>query len=200
MSTTEMTKRTAEAWPPFKARIAGFFYLLVFLTGGLALFLRGGWGSVAGLVAGVCYVVVTLLFYEIFRPVNSNLSLLAAVISLVGIIFGPLSFFYPVLSKLNPLVFFGFYCLLIGYLIFRSSFLPRILGVLMAFGGLGWLIFLSPALANYLSPYNFIPGLLGEGVLTLWLILMGVNVQRWKEQADANSPKSKVRGPSLETR
>jgi len=50
-------------------------------------------------------------------------------------------------------VFFGFYCLLIGYLIFRSAFLPRILGVLMAFAGLGWLTFLSPPLANYLSPY-----------------------------------------------
>ena len=49
-------------------------------------------------------------------------------------------------------VFFGLYCLLIGYLIFRSAFLPRILGVLMAFAGLGWLTFLSPPLANYLSP------------------------------------------------
>jgi len=42
------------------------------------------------------------------------------------------------------LVFFGVYCLLIGYLIFRSAFLPRILGVLMGFAGLGWLTFLSP--------------------------------------------------------
>jgi hypothetical protein len=37
------------------------------------------------------------------------------------------------------IVFVGFNCLLIGYLIFRSTFLPRILGALMAFGGLGWL-------------------------------------------------------------
>src|SRR6266436_4128408 len=40
-------------------------------------------------------------------------------------------------------VFFGVYCLLIGYLIFRSPFLPRILGVLMAIAGFGWLTFLS---------------------------------------------------------
>jgi hypothetical protein len=82
-------------------------------------------------------------------------------------------------------VFFGFYCILIGYLIFRSTFLPRILGALMAFGGLGWLTFLSPPLANHLFPYNLVPGILGEGALTLWLLVMGVNVERWREQGSA---------------
>jgi Domain of unknown function (DUF4386) len=82
-------------------------------------------------------------------------------------------------------VFFGVYCLLIGYLIFRSAFLPRILGVLMAFAGLGWLTFLSPPLANYLSPYILVLGFLAELALMLWLLVMGVNVQRWKEQASA---------------
>jgi hypothetical protein len=79
-------------------------------------------------------------------------------------------------------VFFGVYCLLIGYLIFRSAFLPRILGVLMALAGLGWLTFLSPPLANYLSPYILILGFLAELSLMLWLLVMGVNVQQWKEQ------------------
>src|ERR1700683_3456510 len=82
-------------------------------------------------------------------------------------------------------VFFGVYCLLIGYLIFRSAFLPRILGVLMALAGLGWLAFLSPPFANHLSPYNLILGVLAELSLCLWLLVMGVNVQRWKEQAGA---------------
>jgi len=82
-------------------------------------------------------------------------------------------------------VFFGFYCLLIGYLIFRSAFLPRILGVLMALAGLGWLTFLSPPLASHLSPYILVLGFLAELSLMLWLIVMGVNVQRWKEQASA---------------
>jgi hypothetical protein len=80
-------------------------------------------------------------------------------------------------------VFFGVYCLLIGYLIFKSAFLPRILGVLMAFAGLGWLTFLSPPLAHYLSPYIQVLGVFAEGSLMLWLLAMGVNVQRWKEQA-----------------
>jgi len=82
-------------------------------------------------------------------------------------------------------VFDGFYCLLIGYLIFRSTFLPRILGVLMAFAGLGWLTYLSNPLVNYLSPYNLACGLLGEASGFLWLLVMGVNAQRWKEQASA---------------
>jgi hypothetical protein len=153
-----------------KARIAGVFYLLVFVTGGLAL---GGVGSAAGLIAGLFYVAVTLLFYNLFKPVNGRLSLLAACISLVAIAAGPL-------LKVNPLPLFGVYCLLIGYLIFQSTFLPRILGVLMAFGGLGWLTFLLSPLAQYLSPYNFAPGIVGEGALTVWLLIFGVDGQKWE--------------------
>jgi hypothetical protein len=81
-----------------------------------------------------------------------------------------------------PVVFDGFYCLLIGYLIFRSTFLSRILGALMAIAGLGWLTYLSP-LAKSLSPYNLALGILGQESLMLWLLVMGVNEQRWKEQA-----------------
>jgi hypothetical protein len=83
------------------------------------------------------------------------------------------------------LVFFGLFNLLIGYLIFRSTFLPRILGALMAFSGLGWLTFLSPPLANYLLTYIEVLGVLAKGSLMLWLLVMGVNAQRWKEQASA---------------
>jgi hypothetical protein len=83
------------------------------------------------------------------------------------------------------LVFFGLHCLGVGYLILRSSFLPRVIGVLMVFAGLGWLTFLSPPLANTLAPYNMMPGGIGELSLTLWLLIRGVNVQRWREQASA---------------
>ena len=180
-----MMERIAEASPRLKARIAGVFYLLTFLTGGVALFVRGRLGFAAGLIAGACYIAVTLLFYGIFKPVNRNLSLLAAFISLVGIIIGPLSLLHLAPSNLNPLVFFGFYCLLIGYLIFRSTFLPRILGALMAIGGLGWLIFLSPPLANHLAIYIDVPGIGAQVALILWLLVFGVNVPRWREQAVA---------------
>jgi hypothetical protein len=88
------------------------------------------------LIAVLGMVAVTLLLYDIFKPVNRGLSLLAASYNLVGLTFGAL--------RWNPrgvditVVFGGFSCLLIGYLIFRSTFLPRILGALMAFAGLGW--------------------------------------------------------------
>ena len=81
------------ASPRLKAKIAGIFYLLTFLTGGAALFVRGRLGFAAGLIAGACYIAVTLLFYYIFKPVNRRLSLLAASFSLVGIAIGPLSLF-----------------------------------------------------------------------------------------------------------
>ena len=84
------------------------------------------------------------------------------------------------------MVFFGWYCLLIGYLISRSTFLPRILGVFMAIAGLSYQLFLSPPLASHLFPYVVKPaGALGELSLILWLLVIGVNAQRWKEQASA---------------
>src|ERR1700675_183182 len=84
------------------------------------------------------------------------------------------------------LFFFGLWCVLTGYLIFRSTFLPRILGVLLAISGLGFLTYIYPPLAYRLFfPYIAVASALGEIPLELWLIVMGVNAQRWKEQASA---------------
>ena len=179
-----MRDRIAAASPRPRARLAGVFYLLVMLTGTAAVVFASG-RIAANLIATACYVAVTLLFYDLFKPVSRSLSLLAACFSLVGCAFGALSLFHLAPFHISSLVFFGFYCLLIGYLILRSTFLPRTLGVLMACAGLGWLTFMSPPLANRLSPYIMAPGIIGEGALTLWLLVKGVNVQRWQEQAGA---------------
>jgi hypothetical protein len=188
MSAAVMIERIAKASPRFKARIAGLLlFLSVLMAAFNEFFVRGRLGSAVNLAADLIevsgMVAVTLLLYYIFKPVNRSLSLLAASFNLMGGTSEAL--------RLNPrgvdigIGFHGFYCILIGYLIFRSTLLPRILGALMAFAGLGWLTFLSPPLANDLSPYNLAAGLLGEASMCLGLLVIGVNVQRRKEQASA---------------
>ena len=83
------------------------------------------------------------------------------------------------------LVFFGFYALLQGYLIIRSTVLPRTLGMLSVLGGVSWLSFLYPPLGYRLFPYIAAFGILGAVSLILWLLVFGLNEQRWREQASA---------------
>ena len=85
------------------------------------------------------------------------------------------------------LVFFGFACLVYGYLLFRSGYFPRTLGVLMAIAGLSYLtnsftLILAPAYTGTIFPI-LVLALIGELSLCLWLLVFGVNEQRWKEKA-----------------
>lgn len=125
------------------------------------------------------------MFALAFKPANRRVSLLAAISSLMGCAVGAMNSFRPGTLPVNALVFFGVYCLLIGYLISKSTFLPGVLSILMVIGGLGWLTFVSRSLANALAPYNMAPGILAETLLTFWLLIPGVNAERWKEQAVA---------------
>ena len=70
------------------------------------------------------------------------------------------------------LVFFGFYAILTGYLIIKSTFLPRMLGVLSVFGGFGWLTFLYPPLGGRLFPFIAIFAILGAAALIFWLLVI----------------------------
>lgn len=230
--------RLWNASPRSTARIAGLFELLEAVTSGFGqvivprmLVVSGNAAATAakvvahpglfhlsiaaGIIGAACHVVWTLLFYELFKPVNRTLSLLAAFVSLVAIALqavssvfqlGPLLvlessqslsafsvdqlhalalmlFRFTAHAFATYLVFFGFWCILIGYLIFKSTFMPRVIGVLEALAGLCWLTFLWLPLAQYLSPYN--QALAGVGELTLmgWLLTMGVNAERWSEKA-----------------
>ena len=86
------------------------------------------------------------------------------------------------------MVLFGCYCILIGSLILRSKFMPRIIGAFLIIAGLTYQVFLSPSLATQLFSRVVMPaGMLGEGSLFLWLLIFGVNSQRWKQQAGAAS-------------
>ncbi len=190
-----MMERIQETSQFPRARITGVVYLLYFLTAILAQLLTSRklvvYGDATNLIADGCYAVLTLLLYRLFKPVNRSLSLIAALVSLAGCAVMILGLIPRVSLPISPLLFFGPYCLMIGYLVFRSTFLPRVLGVLMALAGLGWLAFLSPSVANYLTLYIEILGILAEASLMLWLIVMGVNVQRWKAQAgSAREPPS----------
>lgn len=231
-----------EASPRQWARVAGVSYLITIITGVFAeVFVRGSLvvrddaaataknllahesfyrlGLVADLVMLASYVVVTLLFYVLFKPAGRSLSLLAALFSLMGIAvlaanslnhLAPLVFLgdapflrvfdAPELEALALAalklhgrgysiagMFFGIYCVLIGDLTFRSRFLPRILGVLMAIGGLGYVTdsftsLLFPALAARLPDLATLGGV-AELALCLWLMIVGLDASKWEERA-----------------
>jgi Domain of unknown function (DUF4386) len=85
-------------------------------------------------------------------------------------------------------VFFGFDILCSAYLVLRSGLLPRVIGVLLAIDGVAYLVYsfvdmLAPGFAADLVPWIQFPALLGEGAFCLWLLVVGVNVQRWKQLA-----------------
>jgi len=244
MSKGGMTDRDTEAWPRLYARIAGGLYLFIIVGGTFAeIFVRGRLvvhgdaaatahnilahqllyrsGFAVELFYCVCNVPLTVIFYNLFKVVNRNVTLMMVILDLVVNTIESMSLLahYAPLILLGggshlgaftaeqlqaaayvsvqlfehgfavALVFFGFDCFAMAYLIYRSTFLPRVIGVLLAIEGLGYLInsfalFLAPALQARVFPY-FVPTAIAEVALCLWLLVMGVNVQRWQEQAEA---------------
>jgi uncharacterized protein DUF4386 len=153
------------------ARTAGVFYLLTFVFGSLALAGPSG-RALANLLSSLAYLGVVVLFYWLFKAAGTSLSAAAACVGLFGVALSIAPTVHGPTMPINPLGVFGVYCLLIGVLIFRCGFLPPWLGVLLAIGGLSWLTFAWPLLARSLSPFNFAPGILAEGVLTVRLLTL----------------------------
>lgn len=96
------------------------------------------------------------------------------------------------LGNTLSLVFFGFYCLTLAALVLGATFLPRILGLFLAIAGVGWLVgnlgaIIAPdvlgGIARTLVPISG----LGEFLFTLWLLVMGVNAEKWRAQATTSA-------------
>ncbi len=229
---------STEPSPLFAARLAGALWLIVILVsiaaviGGANLDLRGDPGALAAKVLAsaskirlafvlfffgkVCYLGVTVLLYELLKPVNKSVALFGAFCGLAGLLSGgaghinvltALSLLEESRRPVEPVagqlegaakillgtaprfsgedVWFGCQIASVGYLIARSHFVPRAIGVLLVLGGLSFLItsftnFMSPALGDRLAPLLLPIVLLGEGSLALWLLLRGVNVEKWR--------------------
>lgn len=198
------------------ARIAGVLYLVNILLGAFAIgYVEAAVGSsvhahellfrfgvAAHVVVTATNVGLALTFYEVFKVVNRRVAILDVFFTLVAtaieasgtvsdlsaLRFDPAGAAYTVST-----VFYGFDALAIGYLVYRSTFMPRAIGVLMVIDGIGYFIYsfttiLAPDLAAHLVPYIQLPILLGEGSLTLWLLIAGINEGRWERlRAQANT-------------
>lgn len=81
------------------------------------------------------------------------------------------------------MVFFGIYAILLGYLIIRSGFLPTFLGVLSMAGGVGWLTYLHEPFAARVAPIVLGVSVVGALLKAVWLMVFGVNEDRWKARA-----------------
>ena len=85
------------------------------------------------------------------------------------------------------LIFFGVSCLVVGYLIFKSSYFPRTIGILQIIARLCYLInslsqLLHPALAEKMFPFILLPAFIGELATCLWLLVKGINTSKWEER------------------
>jgi hypothetical protein len=161
----------------------------------------------------VAQVIMTMLFYELLKPVSRTGSLIAAVIGVVGCGIKALSrvffvapaivlegtryldtfspeqlksmalLFYNVneMGAAIAVVFFGFNTVITGWLIIRSTYLPRVLGWIAVVGGIGWLAFLWPPLGYRLNLYIAAIALLGSLATIVWMLVYGVKEERWNE-------------------
>lgn len=186
----------AVAFPGLLARIAGAYYLIIFIVAPSGAATATPLGM---LVTLACDTAVALIFYTLLKPVNRALALAALVFRLIFVAmmtFASLNYF-GVLDLAHDahsaqafdtiytlaLAPFGVHCLLTGYLIYRSKFLARFPGLLLIVAGLAYVTFVSPWFVHQAYPYILIPGALGEGVLTLWLLFGGLDGERWAEEA-----------------
>lgn len=162
--------------------LAALFYVLLKPVGRttalVAAYFRLAYGAIVGVVSITHFAPLIFLKSEALggftQPQLETLSFLSLRLHNTG---------YNI-----ALIFFGVHLTLLGWLVARSRFLPALIGVLLGIAGVCYLInsilnLIFPALS--LSPYILLPGLFGEGGLTLWLLLVGLNPAKWEERASA---------------
>ena len=139
-----------------------------------------------------CSVIVALIVFVLLRPVNAELALLAIFFNLISIAVeaaADLNLINALSPLGNPalsmhahaqgfgvaLIFFGFFCVIAGYLIYVSGYCPRAIGVLMQIAGFCYLansfsLLLAPAVARRIFPLILVPAFIGESSFALWLL------------------------------
>lgn len=168
-------------------------------------------GFAIPLLAVSFHLVWALLIYQLFRVVNQTINQLALLVILVGCAvqalaavayLAPLLYLRAGFTQLDTvlllidlshltfdvyLIFFGLWCVLLGYLIMRSTFMPRVIGVLLVFDGVGWMTFLDPPFAASIYTVIAIVAGLAEFSLLLWMLIFGVSNDQWRAQARASA-------------
>lgn len=233
-----MTNLIAETSPSTRGRILAALYLAVIAGGIIAqLFIADSLvvrndsaATAANILANkslyrlaftifmlemAAQMAVSMLFYDLLKPVNRSVARLAAIFGLTasGIKTMARLFFYaplivlsgaPYLSVMEPaqlealsflflrinsqgaaiaLIFFGFETVLRGWLVFKSGFLPRFLGVISTIGGIGWLTYLWPPLGSRVFTAVALFAIIGVIATTGWLFIRGVDDVKWRERA-----------------
>jgi len=169
------------------ARLAGALWLVVIAVSVVAVLTQTGQPRLAFAATqfgGLCYLGVTVLLYALFKPVDTSVSLFAAACGVAGVASGAASDVSASAAAQGfyvSMVFFGSQIVAVGYLITRSNLIPRALGVLLILGGSVYLVnsfmnCLSPTVGAHLAPFVIPIAILGEGSLTLWLLIRGVKV------------------------
>jgi hypothetical protein len=159
---------------------------------------------VAALLVQLINILVVLALYRLLRPVNRDwaalmvvflfmavpIAMLSEVNHLAALLFMNRPELLSLLLDLHEQgitiasIFWGLWLFPMGYLVFRSGFLPRFLGILLMIGCFGYLIdsfaaFLLPAAGIEVVAFTF----WGEVLLPLWLVIKGVNVKQWNKRA-----------------
>ncbi len=217
-----MADRADEVSPQVWARTGGWLYLLVFVMAALSMVLQSKftpgaplWRVSVGaeLLMFTSDIPLAVIFYVLLRPVDANLALLSALFRFAEAMIGSINAIWHVAPILAPpslhdlahlslrlyeygfaiaLIPFGLHCIVLGYLIYRSTYLPKTLGVLMTLAGFAYVansfaLVAAPAVADATFIAMLVTGFPAEIGLCLWLIVMGVNQPRWNAVMAARS-------------